>query len=297
MPSITVKPVKTGREQKQFLHLPWQIYKDSPHWIPPLRMNQKELVGFARHPFYDDGDRQMFIAVRDGQPCGRIGAIINNSHNRRYDEKRGFFGFFECVNDLEVATGLFDAAKQWLREKGMTEARGPANPSLNYECGLLVEGFDLPPTFMMTYNHDYYEELILANGFSKSQDMYSFWGSVDMLETMDKKLDFVVNESIKRFNLKVRRMDRSNFDQEVRLFLDIYNQALVGTWGFAPMSEAEVDHMSRSLRRLIVPEMTTVCEVDGKPIGVVFGLLDYNPRIKEIDGRLLPFGFLKLSRN
>src|SRR5699024_2212390 len=138
MPDVEVRPVSSGRERKQFLQFPWQLYKDDPYWIPPLRLNQKELVGYKSHPFYLDAERETFLALRDGQVCGRIAAIINHAHNRRYDEHRGFFGFFESIDDQQVASALFDAAGTWLKSKGMTAVRGPANPSLNYEVGLLV---------------------------------------------------------------------------------------------------------------------------------------------------------------
>jgi GNAT superfamily N-acetyltransferase len=139
--------------------------------------------------------------------------------------------------------------------------------------------------------------LIEQAGYEKVQDMYAFWGHVNMLEQLDKKLEFVVNESMRRFNIKTRRLDRKHFHRDVRHFLDIYNRSLVNTWGFVPLSDAELDHMAGSLRHLIVPEMTSFAEVDGKVVGAMFGLLDYNPRIKQIDGKLFPFGFLRLLWN
>ncbi len=297
MPELTIQPVESKQQQRWFLRLPWDIYRDDPHWIPPLRQNQKELVGYAPHPFYQDADARTFLAMRNGRPCGRVAALINHAHNRRYDEQLGFFGFFESVDDTEVAAGLFEAARAWLRQHGIEHVRGPCNPSLNYELGLLVDGFDSPPTFMMTYNPPYYERLIEAAGFRKEQDLYAFWGHVDMLQSLDEKLAFILQEATRRFDVKMRCLDRRRFAQEVKMFLDIYNRSLVGTWGFVPLSDAEVEHIGESLKHLIVPEMTSVAEVDGKPVGAVFGLLDYNPRIKRIDGRLFPLGFLRLLWN
>lgn len=297
MSNLIVKAVQTRKEKSQFFKLPWQLYRDDPNWIPPLRVSQLELLNYKPHPFYNDGEIQTFLALRDGRPCGRVAAIVNGSHNRQYGERRGFFGFFESVDDQEVADGLFDAVRDWFAERDITTIRGPMNPSMNYECGLLIDGFDSPPTFMMTYNPPYYQKLIDGWGFQKVQDMYAFWGHVDMIETLDKKLKFVVDEVFRRFDLNVRPLDRSRFNEDVRMFLDIYNRALVGTWGFAPLSKAEVDHMSASLKHLIVPELTRAAEVDGKPVGAVFGLLDYNPRIQKIDGRLFPFGFIRLLAN
>ncbi|MFM8434922.1 MAG: N-acetyltransferase, partial [Planctomycetia bacterium] len=168
---------------------------------------------------------------------------------------------------------------------------------LNYECGLLIEGFDTPPFFMMTHNRPSYPALVEAQGLRKIEDLYAFWGRLEMLDSIDKKLGVMVEGVKERFGVKVRPLDRSRFDEEVRMFLEIYNSSLGGTWGFVPLSPGEVKHMAASLKHLIVPELALVAEVDGKPIGTVFCLLDYNPRIKAINGRLFPFGFLKLLWN
>lgn len=297
MSSLAVFPVRSGREKRQFLELPWQLYQGDTNWIPPLRKNIKELVGFASHPFHKHNQVQTFLAIRDGEPCGRIAAIINQAYIERYQDRRGFFGFFECVNDQQVANALFDSAKTWFAERDIHDMRGPANPSLNYECGLLVDGFDTPPFFMMTYNPPHYGTLIEGYGFRKVQDMYAFWGHVDMLQQLDKKLQFIAEEVIRRFHVRTRAMNKKRFRQEVRTFLDIYNNSLSGTWGFTPLSQGEMEHMSKSLRMLIVPQLTSVAEVDGRVVGVSFGLLDYNTRIKQIDGRLFPFGFIRLLWN
>ncbi len=297
MSEVVVEPVQSRAQQKQFLALPWSIYRDYPHWIPPLRQTQKELVGFVKHPFYEDAKAQAFLATIDGKPVGRIHAIMHYPFFRRYGERRGYFGFFETIDDSRVSSALLQAAKEWLAANNVHAMRGPINPSLNYECGLLIEGFDLPPTFMLTYNPPYYARLIEEFGFQKVQDLYSFWGQSDMLSGLDKKLEFVVRECTRRFDIKLRQLNKRKFVEEVKMFLDIYNLSLVGTWGFTPMSDSEIQHAAESMKYLIVPEMTTVAEVDGRPVGALFGLLDFNPRIKAIDGRLFPFGFLRLLWN
>ncbi len=297
MTQITIQPVTTKWQQRSFLEFPWKHYRDDPYWIPPLRRNQRELLGYAPHPFHDYAEMQTFLAQKDGHILGRIAAVVNNEHNRRYDEKRGFFGFFESIDDPDVATGLIEAAAGWLVQRGMTDLRGPCNPSLNYECGLLIDGFHGSPTFMMAYNPPYYASLLEGCGLTKVQDLYAFWGHIDMLDSIDKKAAFVVEEAIRRFNIKLRPISRQRFREDLRMFLNIYNESLVGTWGFTPMSDGEVDHMGAALRHLIVTEMTSVAEVDGRAVGAVFGLLDYNPLIKQIDGRLFPFGFLRLFWN
>ena len=296
MPHLEVLAVNSRRERKQFFNLPWALYDGDPNWIPPLRIVQKELLNYRPHPFYQDAEIQTFLALRDGVPCGRIAAIINHAHNRQYDDQRGFFGFFESVDDEEVSGKLFDAAKAWFAERGIEAIRGPVNPSLNYEVGLLVDGFDESPWFMMTYNKPYYDRLIQNYGFRKAQNLYAFWGHVDMLDEISKRLYSISHEILSRFNLECRMMNVKRFDEELATFLDIYNKSLVSTWGFVPMSPGEVKKQAAGMRRMIVPELTTMALIDGKPVGTMFGLLDYNPRIKEIDGRLLPFGFLKLLR-
>jgi len=297
MAEVTVRPVETRAEQKRFVQLPWRIYRDDPCWMPPLIMSQEELLGFRPCPFYEKSRSRSFLASRGGADVGRITAIVNAGHIERYQEQRGFFGFFECDDDPAAAKALFDAAKAWLHAQGMTSIRGPVNPSLNYECGLLIEGFDTPPFFMMTHNKPYYAGLIESQGFVKIEDLYAFWGRLSMLESIDSKLGVMVEGVKERFGVTVRPLDRSRFDEEVRMFLDIYNSSLGGTWGFVPLTPGEVKHMAASLKHLIVPELALVAEVEGKPIGSVFCLLDYNPRIKAINGRLFPFGFLKLLWN
>lgn len=294
MSDVSVQPVANRRQRKEFLDLPFKQYAGDPNWIPPLLYDQRALVGFKHHPFYKDAEAQAFLAYRNGKACGRIVAILNHAHNRFHKEQRGFFGFFESIDDLQVAEALFGASEQWFAQRDIHAIRGPLNPSLNYECGLLIEGFDSTPYFMMTYNKPYYGRLIEQCGFQKSHDMYAFWGHLDMLGTLDPKLGRIAEQAAERFNVKVRPIDTSKFRAELETFLNIYNQSLGSTWGFVPLSNAEVRHLGSQLKTMIVPELALMAEVDGKPIGACFGLLDYNPRIKLINGRLFPFGFIKL---
>ena len=297
MADIAIQPVETRSQQQRFIRLPWRIYADDPCWIPPVIMSQQELLGFRKHPFYERSKSQSFLATRGGRDVGRITAIVNAGHIDRYKEQRGFFGFFACDEDTAASRALFQAAGDWLHAQGMTCIRGPANPSLNYECGLLIEGFDTPPFFMMTHNRPWYAQLVEDAGFGKIEDMFAFWGETSMLGGLDPKLVTMVEGVKERFGVTIRPLDRRRFADEVRTFLHIYNESLGGTWGFVPLTSGEIDHMAASLKYLIEPELTLVAEVDGKPVGAVFCLLDYNPRIKAIDGRLFPFGFLRLLWN
>ena len=283
------------KDKKRFIEMLWDLYDGDPNWVPPLIHAQQELVGFKYHPFYDVNRCANFIVNKNGRTVGRISAIVNYAHNERYDENLGFFGFFESIDDTEVSGRLFDAACEYLgKEHGLTEVRGPINPSLNYELGCLVDGFHSPPTFMMSYNPPYYDKLITDYGFEKKEDLFAYEGHVSMIANLDPKLEFVIKEIRRRFNVEVRPFNPKKFMEEVNLFLDIYNRSLVATWGFVPLSPAEVDHQAKGLKHLLLPELTTFIEVDGKPIGAGLGLMDYNQIIKKIDGKLLPFGFLRL---
>jgi len=292
--TIEIRPVRSKTGQKAFTRFPFQHYSGDPHWVPPLLLTEKELLNFKPHPFYERSEIQAFLAYRAGKIVGRIAAIVDAEHNDFHKEKRGMFGFFESIDDQAVASSLFDAAKAWFGERGIVELRGPANPSQNHTWGLLVDGFDSKPTFMMTYNKPYYEKLILGYGFFKSQDLFSFRGHIDMLETLDPKLQFVVDEAKRRFDVKVRRISKKDFATDVKHFLRIYNAALPGQWGFTPMTDSEMEETANGLKYLMVPELTTMAEIDGEPVAAVFGLLDYNPLIKKIGGKLLPFGALRL---
>lgn len=294
---ITITKIHSRSDRKRFLDFPQSLYKDDPHWIPALRMDEKELVGYSPCPFYDRNSVQTFLAQRKGIPVGRIAAIENVGHSERYGDGVGFFGFFECIDDPEVAAALFESAGNWLRNRRLQKIRGPINPSLNHTLGLLIEGFDSSPFFMMTYNPPYYERLIEENGFRKEQDLYSYWGHIEMLPKIQQKLLPICEMIQERCNATVRTLNRKRFKEDVELFLRIYNSSLTNTWGFVPMSEREVKAMAFGLRFLIVPELAVAVEVDGEAVGASFCLPDYNPRIKAINGRLFPFGFLTLIRH
>ncbi|MDO5552635.1 MAG: GNAT family N-acetyltransferase [Planctomycetia bacterium] len=296
MSAIKVIVPETRREKKDFLMLPWQLYKEDPYWIPPLRVDQEENVGYRYNPFYKENRIENFLALRDGKPVGRISAIRNQGHLNRYNDQTGFFGFFESIDEEEVAHVLFETAAEWLRGQGLKVMRGPMNPSMNHTLGLLVDGFDSSPFFMMTYNPRYYEKYFDSFGFKKSQDLYSFWGKIDMLPKVQARYLSACEHIVERYNVNVRTVSRKNFGKDVEQFLNIYNQSLTNTWGFVPFSDEELRHMASGLKWLIVPELTIGVELEGKLVGAAFCLPDYNPRIREINGRLLPFGWYHLIR-
>ena len=292
--TVIVRPATSWLDRRRFQQLPWSIYAGDPCWVPPLLAQERELLGWGKHPFYDHAQGVTLLARRDGRVVGRIEVFINEVHNRKYNEQRGFFGFFECVNDVSVAHALFDAGGEWLRQRGMTTVRGPVNLSLNYTCGLLVDGFDRPPCFLMTYNPPYYATLIEACGFAKSQDLYAYEMDSPLLATMTAKYKPAVMAYLDRSKTVIRPFEPKNYKREIATYLDIYNQSLEGTWGFTPLQPREAEYIGEELRPIIVPQFAVFAEIDGKAVGAMFILLDYNQILHGLNGRLLPFGFLRL---
>ncbi len=302
--AIVVRPVVSWQDRRRFQQLPWSIYSlqgkaRDPNWVPPILAQERELLGWKdwrghRHPFYDNAESGTFIAERNGLTLGRLAVLVNHIHNKKYNERTGFFGFFDCVDDPAVARELFEAGEVWLRERGMTIVRGPVNPSLNYTCGLLVDGFDRPPCFLMTYNPGYYAALLEACGFAKSQDLYAYEMDVKLLKALVVRYKRAVVAALAREDLVVRAMDPKRFVWEIETYLDIYNRSLDGTWGFTPLQAGEARRIAAEMRYVIVPDFALFAEVGGQPIGALLALLDYNQILGRLNGRLFPFGFLRV---
>lgn len=291
---VTVREVRSRSEQKQFVRFPWSHYAGDPNWIPPLLSSVEELLHYRHHPFYDNAEIQTFLAFRGTETVGRIAAIVDHAHNTTHRELRGMWGFFESTDDPEVSRALFSAVQNWHRSRGIELMRGPMNPAMNHEFGLLVDGFHSPPTFLMTYNKPWYGRLVEDFGFVKSQDLFSYVGTAEMLGKVDPKLGRIADQAQERFGIRVRGTDRKRLAGDVEEFLRVYNAALPGTWGFVPMSDGEAKHTAKMLKLLIVHNLVRIAEFEGRVIGVAFAMLDFNPVIKAINGRLFPFGFLKM---
>ena len=293
---ITVRVATSWWDRRRFQRLPWTIYAGDRNWVPPILSQERLLLGWGRHPFFDHAEMVTLLAERGGKVVGRVAVFVNNVHNRKYEERRGFFGFFECVDDVAVARKLFEAGRAWLAQRGMTQWRGPVNPSLNYTCALLVDGFEVPPTFLMTYNPPYYGALIEACGFAKSQDLYAYEMDVALLAKLVDRYKPAVRASLEGEDIAIRHLDTSRFEEEIKTYLETYNRSLDGTWGFTPLQAGEVKQIAADLRHVIAPEFAAFAVTGGKVIGAVLALLDYNQIIRKLDGRLLPFGIFRLIR-
>jgi hypothetical protein len=295
---IEVKPARTSGDRRRFIEFPYRLYRGNPHWIAPLRMAQKDVLNTKSHPFYKTSDVEMFLAYRNGRVVGRIMAILNRAHNEFHSERAGFFGFFEVENDKQASAALLDTAREWVRSRGAEVIRGPVNPSTNYECGLLIDGFDLDPMVMMTYNPSYYAELLESHGMTKAMDLYAYDIGVDYFNHTNK-LQRVAERLRKKSNISVRTVNMKDFKNEVGIIRQVYNDAWSRNWGFVPMSEEEFDHLAKDLKQIVDPRVLLIAEqaVEGgkpRPVGFLLAVPDINFALKKINGRLLPLGLLKL---
>lgn len=274
-----------------FIRLPWRLYKGNRNWTPPLLRLQHETFSPKHNAFYQHADVQLFLARRDGETVGRISAHIDHEHNRYHNERTGFFGFFEAENDPEAARALLSTAEAWLRQRGMDRIRGPMNFSTNGEVGFLLEGFDSPPVMMMPYTHRYYLQLVEGCGYAKVRDLLAWlWEA----QTVPPGPGRMVNELRSRPNVTVRKADMNRFEEEVRTILNLYNDAWAENWGFVPATPAEAEQMARDLKLIVDPEIAPFVEIDGVVAGVALAVPNLNEAIQDLDGKLFPFGFLKL---
>lgn len=288
---ITV--AKTDKQRKRFIDFLYEHYEGEEHWIAPLKMEQKKLIDEDKNPFYENAEIALFLVEEGEKLCGRIAAIIDHRYNEHHNDKTGFFGFFECINDQTVANLLLKVASGWLRERGRTKILGPANPSMMDEVGILVEGFEYDPSIMMPYHKPYYDKLIKNAGLSKAMDLYAFrvtQGTVN-LDRM-YRAEELVRRRIRR--LDIREIDLKNLDQEVQIVRHIYNEAWSGNWGFIPLNEKELENLAKDLKLILDPKVAHIAEVDGEPVAFSIGLPDLNQALKHLDGTLLPTGIFKL---
>ncbi len=295
--AVSVEPVTDRKGLLEFVKFPFKLYKGDPNWVPPLIEERRDFFDPKKNPFYEHSRFQLFAARRDGELVGTIGAVVNDNHNTFHNEQAGAFGFFESVNDQQVADALLDAAESWVRAQGMTTIRGPLNFSTNDEVGTLIDGFDEPPMIMMTYNPRYYPALIAGHGYSKAMDLYA-WIATDIAETLRKappKLFHVAEKVAEKEGIRLRELDRKNIARDIELIKQIYNQAWERNWGFVPLTDHEIDHLVKALLPLADTRLILLAETtDGQPIGVSLTLPDLHQALKwSGGGRMYPFGLLK----
>ncbi len=296
MQGLKLVEVRSKGDLNDFLEFPYKLYREVENWVPPLRMDQKRILDSKRHPFYKEAKIELFLA-RDGagKVKGRIAAINNLVHQKYYNDYTGYIGFFEAVNDFNVAKILFEGAENWLRQEGLKRCLAPLNPSTNYVSGLLIEGFQYPPSIMMPYNMEYYPEFFEKLGYKKGRDLLSFVVSQENvnLDRMRKLADRLMEKE----NLKVRALDMKNLEREIKVAFEIYNDAWSKNWGFVPMSDLEIKDLAKELKPVCDPEIILFLEKDGEAIGFLFAMPDLNIILKDLNGNLFPFGIFKLIFN
>jgi GNAT superfamily N-acetyltransferase len=299
--SVEVIPVRSSRDLRRFVDLPWKIYNpsDHPEWVPPLRIAVRDALNTKSNPFYQTADRELFLALKQGRIVGRIAAIENRAHNTFHQDRVGFFGFFECTDDPDAASALFDAAESWLRARDLDTMRGPMNPSTNHECGLLVGGFDQHPMIMTTWNPRYYSALVESQGFAKAKDLLAYFFALQGAAALDlpERYRLHAERALQGKSLVFRDLDIHRFSAEVDRCWEIYNSAWEKNWGFFPMSRASFLHEAKVLKYIVIPQFTFMAEVNGEPAGFMIIVPDYHHAFKAIGtGRLLPTGLLTILR-
>lgn len=285
MAELSIIPVTSAADLDRFVELPWSIYTPDSLWVPNLKKQDREQLTPGKHPFWETARRELFLALRDGRPVGRIAAIVDEKYNDYTGERCGAFGFFECEDDREAAHALLRAAHDWLRDQGMAYMRGPLNPSTNYTCAMLVDGFDEAPALMMPWNPPYYPELLESWHMRKEQDLFAYLIERDRLHVEDwLKEEIARVKAEKRFTCRVS--SKATLAEDIRLMLDLYRVSWAENWGFAPLSDGEAEVLVKELKGLLNPEFFVLFFHDGEPAAGMVALPDFNPLLKRLDGKL-----------
>lgn len=289
---LQILPVTSRRLKKKFIQFPYDLYKDDPLWVPPLKAERSDVLNEKKNPFFQNASCQLYIAMKGDNVVGRISAHINHLHNERYNEKTGFFGFFDCVNDADVAKALFHTAETWIETHGMNKVLGPMSFSTNEEVGILIEGFDTKPFIFMPHNYPYYDELIKACGYTKAKDLIAW--AYDATRPVPEPAQQIA-DCVKEYpGLVVREVNMKNIEHDIHIIADIFNSAWSKNWGFVPWTEAELKKMAKDLKLILDPRFALIAEVNGQPAAISIALPNLNDIIFDLKGDLFPFGIFKL---
>lgn len=279
----------------RFIRVQWFIHREAyPNevWVPPLMLERREFLNPDKNLFFEHAEMAMWIARKGGRDIGRIAAIEDRSWIDFHGEKTGYFGFFDAPNDAAVAGALLDQARKWLRARGMDEMIGPMDLSTNHVCGVLLDAFDREPCINMPYNPPWYDELLLGQGLSKAKDLIQ-WG-IDLATPIPPRVVRIAEKMKKRAGIRVRAMSFDDWDAEVGRTFEIYNEAWEKNWGFVPVTEREFRQIAEDLKLVLHPSLPLVAEIDGEAVAFALIIMNLNPLLKPLDGKLLPFGALRL---
>jgi len=289
--ALEIIPVKSKRDFKKFIKFPYHLYKQDPHWIPPLYLERTEALHPKKNPYYQHALVQLFLAKRNGKTVGRISAQIDFEYEKLYQKRLGQFGFFECENDTTTSHALFQAAEIFFKENGANEFQGPFNFSINEEVGLLVEGFQEALMLMMPYNPPYYSSLIENEAYKKVKDLYAWKYEIGQIS---EDASLIANQIRNHPGLSIRNINMKDLNNELRKIIEIFNSAWSENWGFVPFTEAEINKMAQDMKMFADPRGIILIELEGLPIAMSVMLPNLYDMIHDLKGKLFPFGFLKL---
>jgi GNAT superfamily N-acetyltransferase len=288
---LSIRPVETKKDKKAFVDFAWEVYKDDPAWVPPLKDEVHGLITPGKNPWFEHARAQLWLAERDGKTVGRISAQVDDLVQEHMGQGTGQWGFFDAL-DAETATALIKTAEEWLRQQGMTRALGPISLSIWDEPGLEIEGFAEPPTAMMGHHRPEYQAWIEAAGYEKAKDLLTYGLNIEHWE--DPMIDRLIEMGERNPKIRIRMVDKSKFDEEARLILNLLNDAWSNNWGYVPLTEAEIKYAGKKLKPIIFNELVRVAEVDGEPVAFMLTIPDINELIKDLNGELFPINFIKL---
>jgi GNAT superfamily N-acetyltransferase len=296
MGNVSISPVRTRRELKRFVKVPFGLHRDQPPWVAPLIFERMEFLDRKKNPWFEHGEAEYFLAERDGEAVGRITAHVD----QRWDEYQGgsdaMFGLFETANDPEVAAALLGAATEWARGKGRGRILGPMDFTTNDEIGILIDGYERRPMILEPWHPPYYRELVEVEGFAKAMDVQMWelqFGDLKEGERFDPSIHAAAEKGLREEGIVIRNMRKREMADEVRRFMDVYNEAWGDNWGFVPITDAEVEFQAKNLKQVIAENWAYMAEKDGEVIGAALTLPDINQVMAKLNGRLLPFGWLK----
>jgi GNAT superfamily N-acetyltransferase len=296
MASVSIRPVRTKRDLKRFVKVPFRLHRESPQWVAPLIFERMEFLNRDKNPYFEHAEVELFIAEREGRPVGRISVQVD----ARWDEFQGgrdaIFGFFEAAEDPEVAAALFAAARDWARGQGRERILGPMDFTTNDEVGILIEGFERRPMILEPWHPPYYRGLIEAEGFDKTMDVLMWelnFGDLKDGERFDPAIHAAAEKALREEGIEIRNMRKRDMANEVRRFMEVYNEAWGDNWGFVPVTDAEADFQAKNLKQVIAEDWAYMAEKDGEVVGAALTLPDINQVMARLNGRLLPFGWLR----
>jgi len=296
MGSVEIRRVDGRRDLKRFVKVPFRLHRDHPQWVAPLIFERMEFLNPRKNPWFEHAEAQLFVAERDGEPVGRISAQIDS----RWDEFQGGndaqFGFFETTEDAEVTRALLEAASEWAAGKGRERILGPMDFTTNDELGILIEGFERRPMILEPWHPPYYQQLIEAEGFGKTMDLLMWelqFGELKEGEAFDPSIHVAAKKALEDEGITIRNMRKRDMAGEVKRFMEVYNEAWGSNWGFVPITDAEVSYQAKHLKQVLDENWTYIAEKDGEAVGAALTLPDINQVTAKMNGRLLPFGWLK----